>query len=108
MKVINRGAITITYKKPFVEWNNRLFPDLPIFENMLGESKTYLVKDDFDDAEKVIKKHYKQIFELELESYWTDENDWPKNRDFKLFNEWFAYEISDWVVDLINKPLEGE
>ena len=45
-------------------------------------------------------KNYKQLFEEELEGQWTDENDWPEKISFKLFNEWFSYEISDLVVDL--------
>ena len=45
-------------------------------------------------------KNYKQLFEEELEGQWTDENDWPEKRSFKLFNDWFSYEISDLVVDL--------
>ena len=51
MKILERGAITITYKKPFAEWNNKLTPELPLHENILGESKTYLTKADFDDAD---------------------------------------------------------
>lgn len=100
MKITNRSAITINYKKPFVDWSNALTPELSMNENMLGESTTYLVKADFDDAEKCIKKYYKEIFELELDGQWTDENDWPQKMTFKLFNEWFSYEISDLVIDL--------
>ena len=68
--------------------------------NVLGESTTYLVKSSLDTADKYITKHYKQIFEQELEGQWTDENDWPEDLTFGLFNEWFSYEISDLVVDL--------
>jgi hypothetical protein len=108
MIVYNRSAITISYKKPFVDWNNQLSPELQIDEAILGESKTYLTKPDFEDADKLIKKYYKEIFELELEGMWTDENDWPQERDFKTFNEWFSYGISDWVVDLDKSPLDGD
>lgn len=103
MKISERGAITITYKKPFAEWNNKLTPELPLHENILGESKTYLTKVDFDDGDQLIQKHYKEIFELELEGMWTNENDWPENRNFKLFEEWFDYVISDWVTDLVKE-----
>jgi hypothetical protein len=106
MNVINRAAITISYKQPFIDLNNKLCPDMPMELNVLGESKTYLVKENFGDAEKVIKKHYKEIFEEELEGIWIDENDWPQKRDWKLFNEWFNFEISDWVMDLVDKTLE--
>ncbi|WPR70664.1 hypothetical protein SLW70_12050 [Flavobacterium sp. NG2] len=108
MKVYNRSAITISYKAPFVDWNNQLTPDFQMDAGMLGESKTYLTKEDFEDANQLIKKYCKTIFELELEGIWTDENDWPQKRDFKTFCEWFHFEVSDWVVDLGNQPLIGD
>jgi adenylate cyclase class IV len=107
MNVLNRSAITITYKKPFIDWNNALFPDLPIHENMLGESKTYLINEIFNNAGDVIKKRYKEIFETELEGICIDENEWPAKRNLKSFNEWFSYEISDWVMDLSKRNMFG-
>lgn len=108
MEVLNRSAITISYKKPFIDWNNTLFHDMPMHENMLGESKTYLINQLFDDAEKALKKYYKEIFETELEGICIDENEWPDKRTFKLFNGWFTYEISDWVMDLSRQPMQSE
>lgn len=105
MKIYNRSAITINYKKPFIDWNNALTPEFKMDAGMLGESKTYLTKEVFKNANQLIKKYYKTIFELELEGMWTDEKDWPQKRDFKTFCDWFTYEISDWVVDLDHKPL---
>ena len=108
MNVLSRSAITITHKKPFIEWNNTLFPDLLMYENMLGESKTYLIDELTNNADKVIKKYYQKIFETELEGICIEENEWPENRNLKLFNEWFSYEISDWVMDLSNKDMFSE
>ena len=54
----------------------------------------------FIDADVVIKKYYKEIFETELFQMWTDENDWPPKITLKLFHEWFSVEISGWVYDL--------
>ncbi len=105
MQILNRSAITVTAKQPFVDWANGLTPELPMELNVLGESHTYLTNPDFDDAQKHIKKYFKQIFEEELESIWTDENDWPKKIDFNTFCEWFHFEISDWVQDLSTKPV---
>lgn len=107
MRVLSRSAITISYKKPFVEWHNRLFPDMLLYENILGESKTYLIDELFDDVEAAVKKHFKRIFEEELFGNCTDENEWPQKRTFKLFCEWFSYEVSDWVVDLSKKSMKS-
>ena len=76
-------------------------PDLPLSLGVLGESKTYLTNPDFDDAEKHLKKYYKEIFENELEGIWLDENDWPQKRDYKTFCEFYK----DTVVALINDQL---
>ena len=100
MEIVNRSAITINYKKPFIDWSNALIPEFDMSEQMLGESTTYLVKGDFDNADKLIKKYFKKIFEEELEGQWTDENDWPQKRTFRLFEEWFSYSISDLVIEL--------
>ena len=105
MQILTRSAITISYKKPFITWANNLTPEIPFEENLLGESKTYLAKELFDDAEKQMRKHYKAIFEFELEGVWLDENDWPQKRTFKIFCEWFDYEVSDIVIDLLDKSL---
>jgi hypothetical protein len=106
MNVINRSAITVTGKKPFIDWNNALFPTMPIDESMPGN--TYLINEITDDAGSVIKKYYKAIFEFQLEGICIDEDEWPEKRNFKLFTEWFNYEISDWVIDLSNKSMFDE
>lgn len=105
MEILNRSAITITPKLPFMDWANCLTPEFHMEINVLGESHTYLSNPDFEDAEKHIKKYFKPIFEEELEGIWTDEKDWPQKRDYKTFCEWFHFEISDWVQDLSAKPL---
>ncbi len=70
---------------------------------MLGESGTYLINENFDNAGDVVKKNYKAIFENELLSVWADENDWSSPISLKLFNEWFSYEVSGLVYDLSKK-----
>ena len=108
MEILNRSAITVVPKSPFINWANTLTPEFPMAINILGESHTYLTNPDFDDAEKHIKKYFKQIFIEELEGIWTAENDWPQKRDFKTFCDWFSFEISDWVQDLSTKALIDE
>jgi len=40
MNIINRCAITIVYKQPFVDWNDRVFPDMPM-ESMVYPIHTW-------------------------------------------------------------------
>ena len=41
MNILNRSAITVKAKQPFIDWANALTPELPMEINILGESKTY-------------------------------------------------------------------
>jgi len=85
MEILNRSAITITPKQPFVDWANALSSEFPMEISVIGESHTYLTNPDLDNAQKHIKKYFKQIFEEELEGIWTVEQDWPQKRDFEAF-----------------------
>ena len=102
MHIINRSAITITYKKPFIDWHNNL---MPLNEKMIDESSAYLIPELAENADDVLKKYYKEIFETELFQMWEDEDDWPAKITFKLFEEWFSAEIIGWVYDLDKKDL---
>ena len=108
MEFLNRSAISVSPKQPFVDWANALTPEFPMEIDVPGTTHTYLTDPDFEDTDKQIKKYYKQIFEEELGGIWTDENDWPQKRNFKTFCEWFHFEISNWVQDLSRKDLFGE
>ena len=99
MNGINRGAITIVPKDPFYDWVDSTDPQHP-FPREMKSFNTYLIEDDFVEEEKMIKKYFKQIFENELLGMWTDPNDWPKVRSFKVFKEWFDYYVSGLVMDL--------
>ncbi len=97
---INRGVILIVPKQPFYDWANRLTPDHQINAEDFDEYSSYLITDDFISTEKVVEKYFKKIFEEQLMGMWTDEQDWPKNRSFKVFKEWFTYYTSSVVIDL--------
>ena len=98
--MIYKSAITISYKKTFIDWNNKIFPELPMEEDMLGESSTYLAKIEFDDPEMLLEKHFKQIFNAELNNITDDEKKWPSPLNIDLFLDWFYVEVSDTVVEL--------
>ena len=102
MHIINRSAITVTYKKPFIDWHNNLMPGNG---NIIDESSNYLIPELADNTSDITKKYYLEIFETELFQMWTDENAWPPKITLKLFHEWFSVIISGWVYDLERKEL---
>ncbi|MCP4130577.1 MAG: hypothetical protein GY754_06305 [bacterium] len=65
---------------------------------------------EFDDVSpegiiKQVKLEYKDIFIHELWSWYTDENYFPKNISFKMFEEWFEYEFIEMCFDSVDTPI---
>lgn len=56
MNILTRSAIIITHKKPYMEWHDALFLGLPLDENKIGESVTYLKDELSNNAGNVVKK----------------------------------------------------
>lgn len=102
---VSRSAVAVTPKKPLRDWIDALLPEYPQPE---GQGTVYLIKalDGDADIEKWLKTNYKNIFENELNQLYTDEDEWPKNRSFKLFNEWFDFTVHPFVVDMLNGPVK--
>ena len=97
---INRNAIVIKPKKQFFDWINEIYPDEPITK--IEEGNIYLIreKDSNEAIERWLKQNFDRIFQNELNDWHTDEKDWPRKRTFKIFQEWFEYEIHSMVLDL--------
>jgi len=101
---INRGAIVVRAKKPFLDWANSLddsFDDLTL-EELHSDSSVYLLPcwEEDSEFEKILRKACKMIFENELEGWNTDESLWPKNRGFSTFLKWMEVEGHSVVFEL--------
>ena len=112
MESINRTAVVIKPKQPFIDWINSI-PDENIdftLEQISADNITFLVPghDDPRDSRAYIKKIYSDIFEFELFGWITTEELWPKNRTWKMFQEWFDIEINSEVFDLVDGKIEKE
>lgn len=107
--MINRSAVIIIPQQPYLDWASTVFGDgqIPEFED--GET-VYLIEpvDDETHFKKIIKGIYKELFDLELEAWCTNEKQWPENRTFEVFNKWFKYKLHAVVEDLIDEPIENE
>lgn len=103
---IDRNAIIVRPKEPFYDWLNSVFPeDKPTSSK--DENNIYLVRE-MDNNEAVLKwvrKNYEKIFINELNDWYTDEEEWPDNRTYKMFVEWFEIEICSMILDLEDFPV---
>jgi len=110
--VLNRAALIVRPKKPYIDWANSLEPSGPKLtpDRPEPEHTICLVEELSHDLNPrpALRKYCTAIFEQELAGWHRDPNDWPPKRDLDTFKEWFAVELHSLVVDLANIPLELE
>jgi hypothetical protein len=112
--MINRAAVILRYKEPAVAWINKADPykknTVVNIESANEERTVYLIRDrDADtpaDVEKWINLNYDALFESELDSWYSDEELWPKDRSIKLFRKWFDVECHTVIVDTVDTSIE--
>lgn len=111
--MVNRSALTVLAKQPFIDWINNLPEQLRIVETVdtvNQDSKIYLLPETrFPEVENVLLKSvWERIFDEQLCSWWEDESNYPENRSYEMFNEWFDVKFHSEVEDLTNLPLLDE
>ena len=107
--MLNRSAVAVTPRQPFLDWLNSVDPDNCLTLAQLDHT-LYLVPDYEDpaDAEKVLKKVSEEIFCRELEGWCTDADLWPEDRSLKVFRQWFDVRHHDVVEDVGRGPVEND
>ncbi|WP_309757379.1 hypothetical protein [Flavobacterium sp.] len=99
---INRSAIIIMPRQPFIDWCSSLYPeDL----DDVKETRTYLISEDIDDIDSWLAKKFDKLFTFELESWHTNKKEWPQKRNYKMFKEWFQIDISRMIYDFEINPI---
>lgn len=111
MKLVNRSALTIIPRQPYVDWANTLDdgPKLDITDPH-HEYDVYLVDEiaDGDDLNWVLHEYYPRIFYEALMDWHTDQKDWPKTCDFETFQQWFEVRVCSGVFDLCRGKIRTE
>lgn len=111
MKTVNRTAIHILPRQPFLDWLKQIDPACPgDSAELLEDSTIYLIPEtDTPEAARTwMRRHFDTIFTEELESWYTDESLWPAPRNFTLFEAWFSWTAHSLVQDLAKIPLRHE
>ena len=104
--MINRAAVILRCKEPFIRWANEADPyyDDPgiTLEQANLERTVYLIADDAaENLDEWLAHNFIQLFETELYSWFTDESLWPSTPDKKLFDEWFDVECHSVIIDTL-------
>ena len=112
--MLNRAALILRYKQPFVDWINAVDPGptahvLTLSEVNQEERTVYLVEaEDQEDLAKWLTHHHQEVFETELWGWYTDPKLWPPDRSLKVLEEWCSFELHTVVLDFGDSVLEDD
>jgi hypothetical protein len=107
--VLNRAALILRPKQPFLDWAREL-DDSGLVPDRDGEQTVYLIPsfDSEDEAWDILRHLYAELFESELWGWHTDPTDWPTNRTFAMFCEWFKVEFHSIIEDLCDDEIVND
>jgi len=112
MRAVNRSAVVVVPKQPFLDWLHRVDPTSRALTltDLASDPSIYLLPEcDFEsDLEKRLKKACQEIFEDQLDGWYRVEELWPEIRDFAIFRQWFEYQLHSVLFDLVEEPLAAE
>jgi hypothetical protein len=111
--VINRAALILRYKQPFVDWINAADPSpashLVTLDEVNSERTVYLIEvEDEPELASWLKRHYSEIFDEELFGWYMDPKLWPEDRSLKRLKEWCRFELNTVVIDFGDSPIEQD
>lgn len=103
---IDRIAILVRPKQAFLDWANQVYDDGETFDED-GECNIYLVRlmETRETLAEWLVLNFDQLFDNELNDWYTDEQDWPQERTYDMFAEWFDVEVHSMVLDLEEGPV---
>ncbi|WP_340106826.1 hypothetical protein [Rhodohalobacter sp. 8-1] len=111
--MVNRTALLLRYKEPAIQWINEADPvedAMVLSEKEVNAERTvYLISDDDGENKETqqawVKQNFRNLFESELEGWYTDPDLWPQPLTLKLFREWFDTEFHSVIIDTVDEPL---
>jgi hypothetical protein len=106
---LNRGAISIIPKQAYHDWANAVLPDEEPTKPMEEDEATvYLVNGNWETYEQALSDNWEDIFANELFLTTQDEEVWPEEISFSMFQEWFSYTVGSVLIDLEEGELGPE
>ena len=106
---VRRAAVVIKVKTPLSDWLKSMDPESP--QPDLDLTKEIYLVEDFeteDDLKKWLKKNFDLIFKHQLNNWYTDESLWVKNRNFRMFEEWFDYSFYPMIWDTLSEDIDKD
>jgi hypothetical protein len=103
---INRQAVVLLPTEACLAWINSGPSDRTMtLAEVQREPTIYLLSEGRSEAETHVRRHYKAMFDQELNSWYTDLELWPKDRSFRTFQKFFTIQVATMVFDLGSGPI---
>lgn len=107
--MINRAAIILKYKPPFVDWYKKNSPEKSpevTLESVNTDRTVYLVSnEDADVYDQWIDINFQELFENELDEWFSDTSLWPQDRTRVMFDDWFEVECHTVMFDTVGEEI---
>jgi len=107
--MINRSVVILRPRQPYLDWAEGL-NDGGSPPTVDGEQTAYLLPlNELDhDGSQTIEQCYEGLFESELLGWHQIEEDWPVDRTYAMFQQWFSVEWHSVVEDLCADPIRDD
>ncbi len=103
MRRVNRSAIIVMPKQPFVDWLNGVDEERAevTLSDICDDFSCYLIPEVLSRREQkeYLEQNHGRMFEKELQEWYPDRKVWPDDRNFKRFLDWFSVSFHSTVYD---------
>jgi hypothetical protein len=110
--MLNRAALVVRFKPPFVDWVNAADPNPTraiTLAEVNDENTVYLVEvEDLEQFEAWLTLNGLTLFEEVLYEWYTDPDLWPQDRSLAMFRKWCDFELHTLVRDTGGTALEDD
>jgi len=104
MHDVKRVAAVIKPTETMLNWlHEQSDNNQSVTLEMMQRDCTVLLLPPFEgpnQAKTFLKHIYNGLFESEMTSWGLGDEQWPKDRSFKMFNEWFTVELHSVIFDM--------
>ena len=109
--MLNRSAVVMRPAQPYLDWARSVSRDGDgVAPGPHDEQTVWLVPEieDENECDEVLQAGWQALFANMLGEWSTLESEWPQNRTYEMFREWFEIDVHSMVIDLVDGPLSSE
>ena len=108
--MLNRSAVVVRYRQPFVDWVCSFDDDGGLTLLEANDDPTiYLVEAGSEqEFERWLRLNHDLIFEDLLDDWYNDEASWPEDRTLETLKLWCEFDFHSTVYDTGETALEDD